>query len=106
MTGILAALGSWAAGQVVGVVFYAGLWWTLRAGLSSPRPALWFFASLLSRFGIVLAGFYFVSRQHWDRALWCLLGFAMARFMVVRLTRLQTDPALPVREHAHATQPG
>src|ERR1017187_7151605 len=56
-----------AAGGGLGAVFFGGLWWTVRKGVSSKQPALWFFASLLVRMSIALAGFYFVGRGHWER---------------------------------------
>ena len=31
-----------AAGGVLGAIFFGGLWWTVRKGVSSPQPALWF----------------------------------------------------------------
>jgi F1F0 ATPase subunit 2 len=73
-------------GLLLGVMFFGGLWWTVRKGLSSKHPALWFFGSLLLRMSIALAGFYFVSGGHWERLLVCLLGFVMARLIVTRLT--------------------
>ncbi len=54
---------AWVAGVVLGAIFFGGLWWTVRKGVSSKQPALWFFGSLLLRMSIVLAGFYFVSRR-------------------------------------------
>ncbi len=74
-------------GLVLGAVFFGGLWWTVRKGVSSPRPAVWFLGSTLLRMSIVLAGFYFVGRGHWDRMLVCLVGFVIARFIVMRFTR-------------------
>ena len=50
-----------AAGVLLGAIFFGGLWWTVRKGVSSQRPALWFLGSLLLRMSIALAGFYFVS---------------------------------------------
>jgi len=73
-------------GLLLGVMFFGGLWWTVRKALSSKHPALWFFGSLLLRMSITLAGFYFVSNGHWERLLVCLLGFVMARLIVTRLT--------------------
>ena len=58
-----------AAGVLLGAVFFGGLWWTVRKGLSSEQPALWFLGSLLLRTSITLAGFYFVSGGHWERLL-------------------------------------
>ena len=51
------------AGVVLGAMFFGGLWWTVRKGVSSKQPALWFLGSLLLRMGIALAGFYFVVRR-------------------------------------------
>ncbi|MEO5695715.1 MAG: ATP synthase subunit I [Burkholderiaceae bacterium] len=75
------------AGAALGVVFFGGLWWTVRRGASSAHPALWFLGSLLLRMAIVLAGFYAVAGTHWQRLLLCLLGFALARLAVTRATR-------------------
>jgi F1F0 ATPase subunit 2 len=87
MPDALAQILSLAAGALLGGFFFGGLWWTVREGVSSKRPALWFLASLLLRMSIVLAGFYFVARGHWPRLLLCLVGFVMARLLVTRLTR-------------------
>jgi F1F0 ATPase subunit 2 len=62
--------------------FFGGLWWTIIRGVSSERPALWFFGSVLLRMSLTLAGFYFVGRDNWERWLLCLLGFLLARFAV------------------------
>ena len=60
---------AWVAGVVLGAIFFGGLWWTVRKGVSSKQPALWFFGSLLLRMSIALAGFYFVAGGHWERLL-------------------------------------
>lgn len=78
---------AWLAGVGLGAVFFGGLWWTVRRGAASPRPALWFFGSALARTGIALAGFYLAGGGHWERLLACLLGFVMARLVVTWLTR-------------------
>ena len=36
-------------GVLLGAIFFGGLWWTVRKGVSSKRPALWFLGSLLLR---------------------------------------------------------
>ena len=77
---------AWVTGGVLGTIFFGGLWWTVRKGVSSKQPALWFFGSLLLRMSIALTGFYFVSGGHWERLLVCLFGFVMARLIVSRLT--------------------
>ena len=86
-----------AAGGGLGAVFFGGLWWTVRKGVSSKQPVLWIFGSLLLRGGLALTGFYFVSDGHWQRLLACLLGFVMARLVVTWLTQ-----TLPASEVHHA----
>jgi F1F0 ATPase subunit 2 len=100
-TVLLVVAGS--TGVVLGAVFFGGLWWTVRKGISSPRPALWFVGSMLLRTGIVLAGFYFVGGGQWERLLACLLGFVIARFVVMRLTRAPIEnPNSHAKEGSHA----
>ena len=92
-----------ATGLVLGAIFFGGLWWTVCKGVSSPRPALWFLGSMLLRMGIVLAGFYFVGGGQWQRLLVCLLGFVIARFLVMRLTRTPVESHnSPATEASHA----
>lgn len=74
------------AGMLLGTLFFGGLWWTVRKGLSAKQPALWFGTSFLLRTAIVLAGFHFVGGADWQRLLLCLLGFFMARLIVARCT--------------------
>jgi F1F0 ATPase subunit 2 len=91
------------AGTGLGAIFFGSLWWTVRRGASSRRPALWFFGSALLRISIILAGFYFVSDRHWDRLLACLLGFVIARFLVTRFAGPPGEPHnSPVNEAGHA----
>jgi F1F0 ATPase subunit 2 len=71
-----------AVGILLGVLFFGGLWWTVRKGISSRRPALWFFGSLLARMSMALSGFYLVGRENWGRWLLCLIGFILARMFV------------------------
>lgn len=78
---------SFAAGLLLGAVFFGGLWWTIRKGLTSPRPALLFLGSAVLRMGVVVSGFYFVSNGHWQHLLACLMGFIIARLAVSWLTR-------------------
>jgi len=58
---------------------------------------------MLLRMGIVLAGFYFVGCGDWQRLVTCLLGFIIARFIVMRLTRMPIEhPHSTTKEASHA----
>ena len=91
------------AGVGLGAVFFGGLLWTVRKGISSKQPALWFFGSLVVRMSIVLPVVYFIGRGHWERLLVCLLGFIVARLIVTRLARTPVQHHnSPAMETSHA----
>ena len=103
MTEFLTLTLSLAAGLLLGAIFFGGLYWTVRKGISSKQPALWLFVSLLLRMSIALAGFYFVGRGHWERLIVCLLGFVLARLVVTWLTRpSRQNQTRPAQEASHA----
>lgn len=102
MNEILSLVPALVTGMLLGAMFFGGLWWTIRKGLSSTQPALWFIGSLLLRTSITLAGFYIISDGHWEKLLMCLLGFTMARPIVTRLTGLAENPSRPAQEPNHA----
>jgi F1F0 ATPase subunit 2 len=95
---VLALLG----GVLLGAIFFGGLWWTVRKGVSSKQPALLFLGSLLLRTGIALAGFYFIGRGNWERLLVSLLGFVVARIIVTHLTRTAERPTCLAQVASHA----
>jgi F1F0 ATPase subunit 2 len=97
----LALVLAWMAGVGIGAIFFGGLWWTVRKGLGSRRPALWLFGSLLLRVGVTLTGFYVVGHGHWQRLVACLVGFVMARLAVTWLAQSPGQPR-PAQEASHA----
>jgi F1F0 ATPase subunit 2 len=90
------------AGIMFGAIFFGGLWWTVRKGVSSKHPAFWFFGSLLLRTCIVVLGFYFILGDSWQRLLAGLLGFIVARLIVMRLTREVEQTSQLAQESGHA----
>ncbi len=87
MPDMLAATTAIAAGFVLGVLFYGGLWWTVRHAADFRRPALAVLGSALLRMAIALGGFYLAAGGEWSRMLLCLLGFVLARLVVTWATR-------------------
>lgn len=92
-------------GLAMGAFFFGGLWWTLRKVLVSPRPVLWQLGSLLLRFGVVLAGFYFVADGMWQRMVACLAGFVVARIILLRLLPSPPHMLSATTEASHAPRP-
>ena len=91
MNNLFPLLGAVITGATLGALFFGGLWWTVRKGLVSDHPALWFLGSTLLRTGLVLIGFFFVSSGDWRKLLACLLGFFIARIVVTRLTGINPE---------------
>ena len=88
MSEILYVVLSLGAGILLGVFFFSGLWWTVKKGVLFIHPAFLFIVSMIIRTAVVLVGFYFVSLGHWERFLGCLVGFIIARIIVMRFTKL------------------
>ena len=82
MTDAVPLLLAWAAGVGLGVVYFGGLWWTVRRAGSFRRPASSMLISGLVRMGLALGGFYLVGGGSWQRMLLCLFGFVVGRAAV------------------------
>lgn len=86
-----ALLGALAGGALLGAAFYGSLWWTVRRGLPSARPALWFMIGMAVRMSVALAGLYLIGDGHWERLVTGLAGFVLARapvvWLIARLSR-------------------
>ena len=88
-------------GILLGVFFFAGLWWTVRKLDSVKHVAILFLGSMVLRTGIVVLGFYFVLGDNWQQLLAGLLGFIIARIIITRLSRI-ADKSKPMsRESSH-----
>lgn len=88
MSDIGLVIGALAAGMVLGALFFGGLWWTVRRGLSATNPALWFGLSALVRAAMTVSGLYYIARSGWPSLLACLCGLLIARVAVLHLTRI------------------
>lgn len=88
-------------GALLGVFFFAGLWWTVRKLESAKYVALLFLGSMVLRTGTVVLGFYFVLGDNWQHLLAGLLGFVIVRIIIARLSRIadQSKPLLQKAGH-------
>jgi F1F0 ATPase subunit 2 len=75
---------SLAIGVMLGVLFYGGLWMTIRALLVTRYPVAVTLCSLLFRTSAVLAGVVLSSRGQWQNAVACLAGLVVGRIIVSR----------------------
>ena len=80
---ILAALG----GLALGTFYFTSLWITVQQLPTTAWPLRLTIGSLLFRMAIVLLGFYLVIDGEWRRALIGLVGFLVARTLLIRRWR-------------------
>ena len=84
MAGPLSYLPVLAAGFGLGPVFFGGLWLTVRAQSKSRHPVLLAVGSFLGRTALVLAGLTLAMDRRWQKAVACLVGFALARLVLAK----------------------
>lgn len=76
---------AFAAGTLIGLLFYGGLWLTIRMLLTARHPVLLTVSSFWLRLLVALAGFLFAMNGKWQNVLACLAGFAIGRGLVSAL---------------------
>ncbi len=74
------------AGAGLGLIYFAGLWFTLRRLPQRAHPALWVFGSFVLRLALSAIGFYLILGP--DRSL-PRLGLALAAFIAVRVVLIR-----------------
>lgn len=90
MSPFIALVLAWAAGSALGLFYFGGLWLTVRRLPAHRYSVPLFLGSFAARTAVVLAGFYWVMGDRWERALACLAGFIMVRQLLV--SRLRAGP--------------
>lgn len=78
---------AFAAGQGLGLFYFGGLWLTVRQLPTSRYPVPLLLVSFAGRTAVAVAGFYFVMGGSWERALACLAGFLVVRFVLTSRLR-------------------
>ena len=76
-------------GVVLGLIYFGGLWLTVRRLGVVKHQALRMLSSFFIRNFLVAAGFYPVVLQGWQPTLICLAGFIVIRFVLTRRIKVQ-----------------
>jgi F1F0 ATPase subunit 2 len=79
-----------AAGLLLGLAFYGGLWLTVRRLAVTPHPFVWTMGSFLLRMALALAGFIWIADGRFEYALACLAGFVLGRLAASKAVALCT----------------
>lgn len=81
--GLYSLLPAFIVGAALGLLYFGGLWLSVRRLGRSKRPALWMMASFWLRTGLLLAGFYLIMDGQWQRLLAAAAGFMLMRVLLV-----------------------
>jgi F1F0 ATPase subunit 2 len=87
MNEIILTVLAFATGIGLGFLFFGGLWWTVKLATKSKTPALWFLGSLTLRLSVVITGFYLIGVGDLVRLASCFVGFFIAKYLVIHLTK-------------------
>jgi F1F0 ATPase subunit 2 len=89
-------------GALLGAVYLAGLWLTVRRLHRHPHAALWFAVSLMVRMAAVVTGFYLIlAAGRWQYLLAGLAGFVTLRTLLIwRVNRGLSGPGVDKRRAA------
>lgn len=95
MSPVIPLVLAWVAGVGLGLFYFGGLWLTIRQLPTCRWPAPLLVGSFVGRMAVVLFGFYFVMDGRWERVLACLIGFVIARHLLISQLRPERVPDIP-----------
>lgn len=74
---------SFAAGMLVGGLYFAGLWVTVSRLPDARRPMLLLAGSTVVRLALLLGAIYLIMDGRWERLVACVLGILVARTAIL-----------------------
>lgn len=75
----------------LGLFYFTCLWFTVRQLPRTRHPVLLMVGSGLLRFSLALMGLILIVQGHWERLLMALLGFLVARGLLIARWGIQTS---------------
>lgn len=80
------------AGLGLGILFYGGLWMTVRSLPASAHPAALVLGSFWGRTAFVVAGFLLLTARRWQNAAACMVGFVIGRVLLTHWIPVHGGP--------------
>jgi F1F0 ATPase subunit 2 len=74
----------------LGIFYFTCLWFTVQHLTRTQHPVLLIVSSGVARLSVALLAFYFLIGGHWERIIIALLGFLLARTLLIARWRPQT----------------
>lgn len=70
-------------GFVLGIFYFSCLWFTVQHLTRTKHPLLLMVGSGVVRLSVALLSFYFIIGGHWERLMIALVGFLLARTLLI-----------------------
>jgi F1F0 ATPase subunit 2 len=86
------------AGGLLGSFYFSSLWITVQQLPVTQWPIRLMVGSLIGRLAIAMLGFYLIMSDHWDRAILGILGFVLARNILIHYWQPQKSIKLSEME--------
>lgn len=84
-------------GAALGAAYLAALWINVRQVTRARHPGVVLAIGTAARITFLLGAFYLVTGGHWQRLVACLLGFLLARLIVMWRLRARGKSLEPAR---------
>ncbi|MCA9140001.1 MAG: ATP synthase subunit I [Planctomycetales bacterium] len=76
-----------AVGGILAILYFVGLWWTIRYLPKTRHPLAMYFTSLVARLSVTLLAFWLlIASFPWQSVASCLCGFMIGRMLLVHFT--------------------
>lgn len=87
---------SFLIGLLMGILYFGGLYFSTQKFNSAKSPALFMILSFVLRMGILIVGFYYLSKSGYKNILIGLLGVMLVRFIMV--FNIKNRPSKSIKE--------
>jgi len=72
-------------GAFLGLIYFGGLWLTVKTAPDKRRPVRWLAISFVARMTVALAGFWIILRMNPAALFLALAGFFLVRIVLTRM---------------------
>jgi len=86
-------IGPFVIGSLMGLLYFMGLWQTVRKLPESPKPYRLVLYSYFGRLAMALGGFYLFLNGPWERLAAVVLGFFTVRTVLIRILGKDRGPS-------------
>lgn len=89
---------SFLIGLILGIIYFGGLYYSTKKFTKVKRPALFMVLSFIIRMGILVVGFYYLTKTDYKNVLIALVGVILTRFIIIFKVKDPKSNSVPGEE--------